>query len=66
MQLKVDGTNFELTVQDYGGHWKVRVYQNNRVIGVKDFPIKTDLGNGVLTYTVRSMLKGQNEKSATL
>lgn len=65
MQLKVDGTLFELTVQDYGSHWKVRVYQNDKVIGFKDFPIRTDLNNGVLTYAVRSMLRGQNEKSAT-
>ena len=61
MQLKVDGTNFELTIQDYMSHWKIRVYQNNKVIGFRDLPIKTDLGKGVLTYTVRSLLRSKNE-----
>lgn len=62
IQLKVDGTNFELTVQDYSTHWKVRVYQDGKVIGFKDYPIAVQIDSGVMTYVVRSILRGSHAK----
>lgn len=64
IQLKVDGIDFELTVQDYGTHWKVRVYQNGKVIGVTDKPIRVGIDSAMQTYIVRSILRGHNEQDA--
>lgn len=64
IQLEVDGTDFELTVQDYQTHWKVRVYLNGRVVGTKDLPFRVYPDNGVLTYTVRAIMRGQNEQAS--
>lgn len=64
MPLFVDGTQFELTVQDYSTHWKIRVYKNNKVIGTKDFPIVVYPDNGVLIYTVRVLVRGQNASAS--
>lgn len=58
--LEVDGVDYEVTIQDYGTHWKVRVYRNEKVIGVKDYPFRIHLGMGVYTHLIRSIEKGQN------
>lgn len=62
--LKVDGQSYMLTVQDFGSHWKVRVYQNGRVLGFHDFPFRVSIDQRVMTYTVRSVLREQNEKDS--
>ena len=64
MPLFVDGTQFELTVQDYSTHWKVRVYRDGKVLGYKDLPIATSLDNSVLIYTIRTMIRGQNASAS--
>lgn len=57
---KVDGQMFGYTWHDYGTHMKLRIYRNDRLLGHKDFPVSTDTGNGVIEYSVRSLLKGAN------
>ncbi|NJO48171.1 MAG: hypothetical protein HC840_00485 [Leptolyngbyaceae cyanobacterium RM2_2_4] len=64
--LTVDGTLFELTVQDYGTHWKVRVYQNGKVIGVSDQPIRVGIDTRMQAYIVKRILRGQHDKEARI
>lgn len=69
MMIIMNGMKFELTVQDFGTHNKVRVYQDKKVIGFKDFPIRVELSNGVIEWTVKSLLRGndgQNQVSIEL
>ena len=56
--VRVDGTEFEVTWHDYGSFTKLRVYQNGKALGFKDFPLTTDQGQGIIEYSVRSLLKG--------
>lgn len=66
ISLKVDGNWFELTVQDYGTHWKVRVYQDDKVIGFKDYPIAVQIDNGVMSYVVRSIVRVSHGKTTNV
>jgi hypothetical protein len=63
--VKVDGMEFELTWMDYGTFRRLTVFQNGKSMGRKDFPIATDTGRGVVEYTVRSILKGAQNVSAS-
>jgi hypothetical protein len=65
MQLKVYGAVFGLTTQDYGTYWKVRVYQDGKVIGFKDYPIRVELTQVTFEWIVRSILKGRADETAT-
>lgn len=64
--LKVDGTSYQLTVQDFGTHWKLRVYRNDRMIGFKDHPIRVSINEAVMSYTVRQIVKGQDGKTTSI
>jgi len=64
--MKVDGTLYALTVQDFGTHWKIRVYQDDRVIGFRDYPFATEITNGVMKFAIRSVVRekhGQAKKA---
>jgi hypothetical protein len=56
--VTVDGMEFAITWHDYGSFMKLRVFQNDKLLGHKNFPIATDQGQGVVAYAVRSILKG--------
>lgn len=55
--LTVDGEQYKVTVQDFGSHWKLRVYHNGRVLGFRDHPHRVTPDVGVLTFTVRSIVR---------
>lgn len=59
--LVVDKVQYTLTVHDYGTHWKVRVYQDEKLLGFQDHPFRVEITKGVMTYTVRSIVR-QNAK----
>jgi hypothetical protein len=58
--IKVDGTMYAYTWHDFGSYMRLRIFRDDRVLGHKDFPISTDQGQGVIEYSIRSLLKGAN------
>ena len=54
--LFINNEQFEINVSDYGFHWKLRVYKNSKLMGFKDLPIKTDVGQRVLEWTVKQIM----------
>lgn len=61
----VDGMEFAIIWMDYGSFMRLRVFRNDKVLGYKDFPLTTDTGQGVIEYTVRSLVKGVNNEHSS-
>jgi hypothetical protein len=59
----VDGMEFAVKWHDFGSYLKMNVFQNDKLIGSKQFPIATDTGDGVVTYAIRSLLKAKDGKA---
>lgn len=64
--MKVDGTEFELVWTDLGSKVRLSVFKDRMNLGHKDFPLATDTGRGVIEYTVRSILRGKDEKATNV
>lgn len=57
----VDGAMFAVKMHDFGPYVKMNVFQDGKLIGSKKFPIATDMGEGVVTYAIRSLLKAKQD-----
>ena len=64
--VSVDGMEFEIKWLDFGSYVKMNVFKNSKLLGSKKFPIKTDRGDGVVKYTIRSLLKDKNDGQNTI
>lgn len=58
--VTVDGMEFAVKWHDFGSYLKMNVFQNDKLLGSKKFPIATDTGEGVVVYAIRSLLKAKD------
>ena len=61
--IEVDGTMFAVKMHDFGPYVKMNVFHEGKLIGSKKFPIATDMGEGVVTYAIRSLLKAKDDQN---
>lgn len=61
--VTVDGTMFAVKMHDFGPYVKMNVFHEGKFIGSKKFPIATDMGEGVVIYAIRSLLKAKDDET---
>ena len=52
----VDGIQYGLVWFDRGDHFHLKVFKDGRLLGFKNLKFGVDLGNGTVTWAVRSVL----------
>ena len=56
--VTVDKQVYGLTWQDRGDHKHLKIFKDGKLLGFKNFALRTDTDLGVITWTIRAILSG--------
>jgi hypothetical protein len=61
--ITVDETQYGIIWQDRGDHKHLKIFKDNKLLGFKNFALRTDTSDGTITWTIRALLNGVKFKN---